>query len=175
MRFSRFLCVSIWFVGIIIVACDEQMENPTNFATAKRDGQEWSTQVNAQYGVHFGDSSMIITLSVPAIDGISKEHLTFFYLPLKNSEFSLIDSIQYRDSVNIICSYVLLNSHGDVIQVRLYPSKEFENKLILESFDEVTKELIISFSVLFETRYPEPYPNWKASFTEGKIRTIIDY
>jgi hypothetical protein len=143
-----------------------------NISSAKKDGQVWVAEPYAWYGLHFGDSSMIISLSVPSNDGISKESIGFYYVPLIVKKFSVIDTT-LRDSVHVRASYIFLNSHGDVVQNHLLPSNEAENSLVLESYDPVTGELVFSFNVLFETRLPEPYFNWKHSLTEGKICTVL--
>ncbi|HUR30455.1 MAG TPA: hypothetical protein VMZ69_03430 [Saprospiraceae bacterium] len=162
----------ILFLSLFILFGCKKENLELNITSAKRDGQDWIAEPNASYGLHFGDSSMIISLSVPSDDGISKEAIGFYYVPLIVKQFAVIDTV-LNDSNNILGLYVFLNSHGDVIQHQLWPSDEAENSLVLESYDPVTGELVFSFNVLFETRLPEPFFNWKHSFTEGKICTVL--
>lgn len=109
-------------LGILLMGCDKEHADPDNFAFALKDGQEWTAIPSGAHRLHFGDSSIILSLGLPSDDGISKEAIVFYYVPLLIKEFSVIDTT-LRDSVSVSASYLLLNAHGDVIADRLHPSK----------------------------------------------------
>ena|SRR5688572_2305125 len=160
--------LAICVILFIVWGCHDEGIDPDNYAKAKKDGQDWKAQVVVKYSDRFGDSSLNIILYTPN-EINPRESLGFFHVPLKENLYHVKDGITIWDTLDILGAFNPIKN--EFPYVIYHPDDHIDNKFIIESFDMVTNEMIISFEGTFVT--PSPLPFNQVVFTEGEIRTKI--
>lgn len=158
------------FIAIVmgLSACHDNGVDPENHATAKLDGFNWTAQAEAKYSTIPGDSSFNIFLSSP--NRIRPETtLGFLHVPLKSGEYTVEETVQSFDPFDVLGYY---QPEARLAPFIFYhPDKQTVNTLTIESYDELTGEVVFSFTSSFEN--PPELGVRMHVFEDGKGRARV--